>query len=345
MKANRRVIGFALAVLLGVALLSLPAVAKDYLYVPTSNYLHVVDCEKDTVVKTLSYNDYIVGCTPSNDGRKFFFNSWRRIYEVDTATDKLVDVHEFWSDLNQVNVVGSPSVSADGNYLYLSCYIARKKLNVPRLTLVPPQLVVYDLKKKQIAKSFEIPHCCTYVLPLRDDPDHVIVMAQDIYSLNLKDGKMTKVLGVLRPDEGKPGLNNLALWNHWSPGDAGVFINGAYTVDGKMWYVLFDKKGKLDIVETEEAIAQYSSIISADRKYAYSAMDEVYKIDLATGKTMAMDPIEKGTCYSLALTTDGKKLYIGPGGPDLSVYDAGTMKRIGVIQLKSDGMCMSRISK
>jgi hypothetical protein len=58
-----------------------------------------------------------------------------------------------------------------------------------------------------------------------------------------------------------------------------------------------------------------------------------------------MDPLERGTCYNVAVTSDGKKIYVGPGGPDLSVYDTATMKRMGIIPLKGDGLIASLITK
>jgi DNA-binding beta-propeller fold protein YncE len=109
--------------------------------------------------------------------------------------------------------------------------------------------------------------------------------------------------------------------------------------------MLIDKKGKLSMLKGEEVIMAYSATISADSKYLYAVMDEAYKIDFKTGKTLAMDPVERGTCYNLAVTSDGKKLYVGPAGPDVSVYDTATMKRIGIIPLKSDGVTMSLIAK
>ena len=54
--------------------------------------------------------------------------------------------------------------------------------------MLPPQLIVYDLTKKEIAKSIEIPYCCNAVVSLRDDPDHVVLMAEDIFKVSLKDG-------------------------------------------------------------------------------------------------------------------------------------------------------------
>ena len=345
MKANSSRVLFSMFLVLGVLGVCLPVAAKDYLYIPGTNMLHIIDCDTDTVVKTVPYNDYIVNSTPSQDGKRYYMNSWRSIYVVDTQTDQIIDTHEFWSDLNRVYIQPGIAVSVDGNYLYFSMIVAKKKLNVPRLNVMPPQFAVYDLKKRQIARSFDIPPCCNAVVTLRDDPDHVMLMAQDIFKLNVKDGKMTKVKGVLHPEEGQPGLNSLVIWNNWSPGDHGIFCNGVFSADGNLFYMMIDKKGNVSMLKGEDVVMVYSSVISPDKKYIYSVMDEVYKVDLQTGKTLAKDLSARGTCYAVALTADGKKLYVGPAGPDLTVYDTATMKRLGVIALKTDGVVTHRISK
>ena len=336
---------FSMLLVLGVLALGLPAVAKDYLYSPGPNLLSIVDCEADTVVKTVPYKGYIVDATPSQDGKRYYMNNWRVIYVLDTQTDQIIDTHEFWSELNRVYIQPGIAVSVDGNYLYMSLIIAKKKLNVPRLNVMPPQFAVYDLKKREIIRSFEIPPCCNAVITLRDDPDHVILMAQDIYKLNVNDGKMTKLKGALHPEQGEPGLNALVIWNNWSPGDHGIFCNGVFSADGNLFYMMIDKKGNVSMLKGEDVIMAYSSVISPDKKYVYSVMDEVYKVDLQNGKTLAKDLVARGTCYGSAITADGKKLYVGPAGPDLPVYDTATMKLKGVILLKSDGCVMHRISK
>jgi hypothetical protein len=74
-------------------------------------------------------------------------------------------------------------------------------------------------------------------------------------------------------------------------------------------------------------------------------MDELYKVDMKTGQAVGMTHLERGTVYSVTTTRDGKKVYVGPAGPDLVVYDTATMEKIGMIPLKSDGVAMTRITK
>lgn len=324
--------------------LSETVAAKDYLYVPSSNHLQIIDCDTDTIIKIVRFNDYIINGIPSPDGERYYMNAWQSIYAVDTESNEIVDTYHFSTDLNRVAVMPGFAVSPDSRYLYLSVAITKKKLNIPRLNVLPPQLVVYDTRKKRIDRSFEVPHACTAVVSPPGDKDHVILLAQDVFKLNVRNGKLTKILGVLYPEEGEPGLNALAVWNNWSPGRKGRVSLPAYSLD-EMFYLQFDKRGELTKLKAKEVVLAYSSIVSPDLKYIYAAMDEVYKVDLKTGDTLAMDVLERGTCYAVAITSDGRKLYVGPGGPDLSVYDTATMKRIGMIPLKADGVTTSLISR
>ena len=90
---NRNLIKIVLSIVMLCCLvgLSSPVMAKDYLYVPSNNNLHIVDCDTDTVVKTIPFNDYIVGAIPSPDGKRFYMNSWHSVYEVDTQSNQIVD--------------------------------------------------------------------------------------------------------------------------------------------------------------------------------------------------------------------------------------------------------------
>jgi len=321
------------------------AMAKDYLYIPCQNHLHVVDCDTDMTIKTLSFNDYIVGSVPSPKGDRLYLNSFHDIYEVDTKSNEIVEIHKFFTDLNRVTIMPDFGVSNDGKYLYLSVSICKKKLNIPRLNVLPPQLVVYDIQNKKLVKNFEIPPCATGVITCKNDPNHVFVFAQDIIKLDLKTGKYEKALGLLHPETGQPGFNSLVIWDNESPGDHGFFVNPAYTAE-EMFYILIDRNaGTVKTLKSGDIYFAYSCVLDEQKKYMYGVMDEIYKIDFKTGATVAMDVLDRGTCYALALTKDGKKLYVGPAGNDVSIYDTTTMKRIGLIRTAGDGVVMTRITK
>jgi|SaaInl8_200m_RNA_FD_contig_111_164643_length_5733_multi_3_in_0_out_0_7 hypothetical protein len=321
-------------------------IAKDFIYAPVNNALQIIDCSSDTVVKTVPcYNDYIVGAAFSPDKKRYYLNAFHSIYAIDTKTNELADTYRFSSGLSKVDVLGF-AVSSDSKKLYLSCSIVKKKQNIPKLNVYPPQLVVYDIKQKKMVKNYTIPYGVmgAAILPIRNDENRLILGGLDFSELNMKTGKVKNFFGLLNPEKGNEQRNLLAIWNSLTPGDHGIFSAPYYTATG-MGYLLIDTKdGKTSRVTGKDVFFEYSTVISRDKRYLYAAMDELVKIDLRTGETVKMVHLERGTCYAVSLTSDGKKIYVGPGGNDLSVYDTDSLKLLGVIPLQADGVVAHRLS-
>ncbi len=326
-----------------------PAGAADFLYVPVSNAVHVIDCSTDTVIKTIpAYDDYIVTAAHSPDGKRYYACGWESIYAIDTTTNELVDTFNFSSPLSKVSI-GAFAVSNDGGKLYLAANIVKKKQNVPRLNVLPPQLVVYDIKKRKVLENYEVPRGILAVLPLRNDPDSLILMGLDVHKLNLKNGKIEKLVGCLHPEEGEEAKNMSFTNTNTSPGDHGLvaapYITMSEAGPGIGYMIVDTNNGKVNTLKGEHMWFEYSVRVSPDKKYLYGVMDELIKIDIKTGKTLGYVPLEKGTVYCVAVTTDGKKIYVGPGGPDISVYDAETLQLLGIIPLDADGKVSNLISR
>lgn len=320
------------------------ATAKDYLYIPTVNALDIIDCETDTIVKTIPYNDYILHSMPSADGKRYYLNAFHSIYAVDTVSDTIVDTYKFASKLNKVDVLGF-SVSQDGKRLYLSCSITKKKQDAPRLNVLPPQLVVYDMQTRKIVKNYQIPGAMNGVVTLRNDKDNIFLVGLDIHKLNLKNGKLTKVMGVLNPEKGEEQKNALVIWQNNSPGDHGLFTSPFYTATAMGYFVIDKNTGKLSTLMGKDIWFEYSTIVTPDKKHMFGVMDELIKIDFKTGETVKAVSVKQGTCYVLSMTSDGKKIYAGPAGADISVYDTETLELLGVIALSGDGVSGHRITK
>jgi DNA-binding beta-propeller fold protein YncE len=320
------------------------AMAKDYLFVPVSNALQIIDCDTDTVVKTVpAFNDYIVNSAPSADGKRYYLNAFHTIYVFDTATQQLVDAYRFSAELNKVTVLGF-AISEDGKKLYLSTSIVKKKQNVPRLDVLPPQLLVFDIATKQVTGSFEISYGVTGVVALRNDPDKLILLGLDIHSLDLKDGKTELVMPVLNVAKDAEPANGLVIWNNMSPGDHGLFTNPYYTPSGMIYVVIDRNTGKVSSLKGESVHLEYSTVVSPDKKFLYGVMDDLIKVDMETGKTIKAVTLERGTSYAVSITSDGKKVYVGPSGPDITVYDADSLNKLGMIPLEADGVVAHRIT-
>ena len=97
--------------------------AKDYLYAVMNNALQVIDCDTDTVIKTIEFNDFIINTACSSDGKRLYLNAIHSIYAVDTGTNTLVDTYPFSTELSKVSIFGM-NISNDGKqlvYLLLHC--------------------------------------------------------------------------------------------------------------------------------------------------------------------------------------------------------------------------------
>lgn len=148
----------------------------------------------------------------------------------------------------------------------------------------------------------------------------------------------------MNPGEKEDPKNALAIWDNSSPGDHGIFTSPYYTPTGIGYFFIDRNTGKIDMLAGKDVWFEYSTTLSPDKKFLYGVMDELIKMDAATGETIKVVPVAQGTCYAINITSDGKKLYVGPAGADVSVYDAQTLELLGVIPLYGDGVVAHRLS-
>jgi hypothetical protein len=319
--------------------------AKDYIYAACSNVLHIIDCETDTVIEKIRYNDYIAEGEPSKDGNNYYMHNWHKIYNVNTNKNEIVDIYRFETDTTDF-FIGDISVSQNNQKLYISSVITKRKSNVPKLNVLPPQLIVFDIEKSRMIKSYEIPYNIGEIITLRNDPNHIILIGYDIYKFNLNTGEYKVIKKLTKQDNPREvKYNQFPQWKNWSPGDHGIFNEPAYGPKGLYYLLINRNNSEISMIHGEEVYFMYSTVIDPNKEYIYGVMDELVKVKLDNGKTITSKLIDKGTYYSVAITSDGEKVYAGPGGNDITVYDADNLEKKSVIPLESDGAVMHRITK
>ena len=183
---------------------------------------------------------------------------------------------------------------------------------------------------------------------IRSDPDHLLLTGYDIYKINVNTGKYEVILNMFNPEGDEDPKNYAAGFHGITPGDHGISVFQYFTGEGmniRMGYLFIDRnKGRAWTLPGKDLWMAYSNILSPDKKYIYSVMDELIKIDAKSGKTVSWIETETGTNYSVVLSSDGKKVYVGPAGPDISVYDAESLELLKVIPLHADGAIMHRLT-
>jgi WD40 repeat protein len=333
-------------VLICAALAASSAVfAADFIYVAENNAIEIIDCQSDKIIKTIpAYNDYIMTAAYSPDGKRFYANGYESIYEFDTQTHQLLNTYQFSSHLNKVTVWGF-AVSNDGAKLYLGATVVKKKPNVPRLNVLPPQLVVYDMGERRVLRSYDVPSALWAVITIKSDPDSLILVHLDVHKLDLEDGKLEKLMGGLHPEEGEEA-KNLAFngLNESSQNDA-IVAAPYFTATGTGYLIIDRNDGTIRTLKGEDPWSIYSTRVSPDQKFLYGVMEDLVKIDIESGKTVKSTPLVRGTSNSVAVTSDNKKIYVGPGGSDIAVYDGATFELLDIIPLSGDGVVMKMLSR
>ena len=318
--------------------------AKEYIFVPTVKGLDVVDCETGAVIKGARYSDYVMNACYSPDGSRYYLNAYHSIFVVDTKTFELLETLPFSTDLSRVTIF-SAAVSNNGKQLFISCQIVKKKQNIPRLNVLPPQFVIYDLGKKAIVKNYEVPYGSHGIFPIKNDPEHVILFALDVYKMNLKTGKLETIMTGIHPEEGQESRSITAGYINNSPKDHGVFAAPYYADSGLYFLMLDTRTGEIQTFKSKEMGMPFSAAVSPDKKFIYAGHDELVKVDIATGETVKATHAARGTFSSICFSPDGKKVYIGAFGADVSIYNADTLELETVIPVSGDAAVFTQFSR
>lgn len=321
-----------------------PAWAKDYIFVPTVKGLDVVDCETGSVIQGARYSDYVLNASYSPDGERYYLNALHSIFVVDTKTFQLVDTFKFSTDLSRTTISTS-AVSNDGKQLFISCQIVKKKQNIPKLNVLPPQFIVFDIEKKEMVKNYKMPYGVHGIFPIRNDPEHAIVFGLDVYKMNLKTGELKIIMAGIHPDAGQESRSIGAMFINTSPKEHGLFASPYYAESGLYFLILDTATGEIKTFKSKEMAMPFSAAVSPDKKYIYAGHDELIKVDIATGETVNMTYANRGSYTSISPSPDGKKLYIGAMGADVSIYNADTLEFETVIPVGGDAMVFNRFSR
>jgi WD40 repeat protein len=235
-------------------------------------------------------------------------------------------------------------VSNDGKLLFLSCMIVKKKQNIPKLNILPPQFIIFDLAKKEMVKNYELPYGVHGIFPIRKDPEHAILFGLDVFKMNLKTGELKKIMAGIHAEKGQEPRSIGAMFINNSPKDHGLFATPFYAQSGLYYLMLDMNTGEIRTFKSKEMGMPFSAALSPDKKFIYAGHDELVKVDVSTGETVKATYAQQGSFTSVCLSPDGKKLYIGAMGADVSIYDAETLKFETVIPVGGDAMVFNRFS-
>ncbi|MER2554412.1 MAG: quinohemoprotein amine dehydrogenase subunit beta [Thauera sp.] len=346
----------AAALLAGCATPAHKVAATDAEYLLTVSrpgLLHVIDMKTDRIARSCEVpGKFGSGAlVPSPDGRHAFVlgNLWEDVYGFELETCKLVfSARQSVADVT-VKTVQSLAVSADGSELYTVQNPVRR--GADRFEVMQPRLAVYRIADGLDAKpvrSFPVKRRITKIAATVGG--EVILGGADVEAIDVRSGALRTVSALASWDRGPRWLTPDAFAMH-SQGEhlneyVMPYVTAKFADDkqdmasAEWWWGMSRVDLDTGKAETREIFPFEFVIFSLladprDRNILYGAFNTLSKHDIARKQTLKVVELDH-TYYSVQISRDASRLYVGGAGSTISIHDSGTLEKIGSIQLPGD---------
>ncbi|AUH63384.1 quinohemoprotein amine dehydrogenase subunit beta [Paracoccus zhejiangensis] len=345
-------IATALAALMATAL---PAMAKDYLIVPSRpDKLVIVDAEAMAIDKVITLEN--AGPVPqlpvvNAEGTRAYvmMNKLESIAIVDLVSGETVNRIDMTSADERVKGMFGMDLSPDGKTLVV--FQSPVKMLADEFQVQPSRLAFYDAETGALKSTVEAPRQIG-LLAWSTDGTKIFGMGRKMYVFDATGKQIEEkpIHGWETEKYSQPDV--LDAWSQFEqadvistpfyaarldlPGDPTAFRTGMLTQDLTT--------GELKMQEVEVAdIFYFSSAVSpTDKTRLYAAYNNLSSFDLATSKPIKRVPLPH-SYYSVNVSSDGKTVYLGGAMGDVAAYDAETLERKGEV-LMPDGASISLAS-
>jgi DNA-binding beta-propeller fold protein YncE len=344
---------FLALVLLGTTLLiasgNTPALAKDILLQGMlHNQLNILDGDKDEVIGTVATKGKKVTnftWDPKDLDKVYTITDWgQQIEQLDLKGKKWVRTIRLGGSGVKVRALDIELNPANPNLLY--ALSLRQRWLTDEIVDMTPAVLVIDLATEKIVKEIEIPRGCTNIF-FGYDGSEFYVTGRDVFVYDPMTGKQVNFLGLAHPTvTGVDPQISLNIWRlHDQSGMAMVLVGSLSTANNLPYqgYYTIDLKKKSTegsmklVTDIGPLYNQFSAVVSPDRKYYYSVLNKVEKRDFATNRLLATADVDK-SYYTIQISSDGKKVYLGGGGDSILIYDTATMKLLKHINTPGDAV-------
>jgi DNA-binding beta-propeller fold protein YncE len=344
---------FSALVLIGTALLlasgNAPAFGKDILLQGMlHNQLNILDGDRDEIIGTVdTKGKKVTNFTwdPKDQDKVYCITDWgQQIEQIDLAGKKVVRTFRLGGGGVKVRTIDIEVNPSNPNLLY--ALSLRQRWLSDEIVDMPPAVLVYDLAAGKIVKEIEIPRGCTNIF-FGYDGSEFYVVGRDVTAYDPVTGKQVNFLGLAHPTTtGVDPQISLNIWRlHDQSGMAMILVGSLATANNLPYqgYFTIDLRKKSTegsmrlVTDIGPLYNQFSAVVSPDRKYYYMAMNKVEKRDFATNRLLGSADVDK-TYYSIQISSDGKKVYLGGGGDSILIYDTESMKLLKKINTPGDAV-------
>lgn len=344
---------FAL-VLLGTALLlassNAPALGKDILLQGMlHNKFNVIDGDKDEIVATIeTRGKKVTNFTwdPRDLDKVYTITDWgQQIEQLDLAGKKVVRTFRMGSGDVKVRTLDIEINPANPNLLY--ALSLRQRWLPDEIVDMTPAVMVLDLATGKVVKEIEIPRGCSNIF-FGYDGSEFYVTGRDVFVYDPMTGKQVNFLGIGHPTTtGVDPQISLNIWRlHDQSGMAMILVGSQNSANNLLYqgYYTIDLRKKSTegsmklVTDIGPLYIQFSGVVSPDRKYYYTVLNTIEKRDFATNRVLATAADLDKSYYTIQISSDGKKLYLGGGGDTILIYSTETMKLLKRLDTPGDAV-------
>jgi len=324
--------------------------AKEYILTGVKpNKLVVIDVEEMKISKVIEMKDSGTApatIVPTKDGKRAFVmvNKMEAIVEIDLISGKELSKIQLSSDDIRVKALFGMDLSPDGSTLVT--IESAVKILPGEFSPMPTRISFYDTKTGELKAQQEAPRQIT-LMAYSTDGSKVYGLGR---ALHIFDAKTGKKIGEHKTQEwGRKNFYNpdiLAVWAQWE--NSGVLSTPYYVARSDMdlanpeayWTGMLTldlNTGAFNMKDIENTDIFYfsTSISPTDKNIAFGAYNQLSKMNVKTGKALKRVELPH-SYYSVNLSSDGKKVFIGGAMSDIAFYDTETLKRIGTVKMPGE---------
>jgi quinohemoprotein amine dehydrogenase beta subunit len=315
--------------------------------------LHVMDGERQTLVRSCEVpGEFGSGAMAvSPDGRTAFVlsNMWEDVYGIDIKTCEVVFSAIQSSPPIKVKTFQSVAVSTDGTELYTIQNPVEHKAD--RMEVMEPRLAIYEITdglNARPVRTFPVKRRITKIAA--SATGEVILGGADVEAIDPRNGDTRVVTALANWDRGPLWLPPDAFAMHSQGEHVNEYIMPYVTAEfeseewdfetANWWWGM----SRVDL-DTGEAVRQeivpfefiVFTFVSDPRapNILYGAFNTLSKHDIETRETLIVKDLPH-TYYSVNISRDGERLYIGGGAHIVAIHDSATLEKIGQIELPGD---------
>lgn len=313
--------------------------AEDTFYYVGYSMVQVIDGSRDTIIADIPAPGWLRESEFSPDDRFLYVVAKRHlIHKIDLARNEVVHTIDVTGGGWDRFIYGF-DIAPDGRTAWVNL-VSRRAVK-GEVEVKPPQLAQIDLANGQILRSIETPWSSVTLVSV-DRARSIYVIGKDIVKFDVSGEEIKRADTYPMFDK---GWNILPMWDNSRDND-GVFMTNYYTADAMGLLSIDTRSGEITATPLDGPPAfAYSVMRSPDQKKVYAVMDELIVIDLETRSYESIIPVPQGSNYAINVSSDGTKIYVAGGGSTVTVFDAGTLQAVKVLQMETDGMDFKRLTR